>query len=217
MASPKTSNIPRASLLRLAVYLEVIEKLHHEGIAVISSEHIAKACSISAAQIRKDLTFFGEFGVRGVGYNTDKLLSSIADVLGVNRPWNCVLVGVGKLGHALLNHHDFSMRNYHIVGAFDCDEQRIGEEVAGITVQNVRCLKECAKKLRAAIGMIATPQAWAQQIAEQLADAGIRGILNFAPTRIFVPDHIFVEYADFFHNLYALSFNISMSDTENKK
>ena len=216
MVLPKTGHIPRATIQRLAVYLEVLEKLHHEGVSVISSESLAKACAVNASQIRKDLAFFGEFGVRGVGYNAANLMFSIATALSTNRPWNCVLVGVGKLGHALLNHHDFSLRSYHIVGAFDCDEERIGNVIAGITVQNVHCLKECTQELAAKIGIITTPPAWAQQVAEQLVDAGIRGILNFVPARIFVPDHVFVEYVDFFHHLYALSFNISMWEAEGK-
>lgn len=211
MVLPKTGHIPRATIQRLAVYLEVLEKLHDDGIAVISSEPLAKACGVNASQIRKDLTYFGEFGVRGVGYNIVNLMTSIAHALGADRPWNCVLVGVGKLGRALLNHRDFSRRSYHIIGAFDSDPEIIGDEVAGVTVQNVRCLKECSEALNAKIGIITTPPAWAQQVAEQLVEAGIQGILNFVPARIFTPDHVFVEYVDFFHNLYALSFNITTS------
>ncbi len=209
MAAPKTRHIPRATIQRLAIYLEVLEKLHTEGITVISSEPLAKACAVNASQIRKDLTYFGEFGVRGVGYNITNLMASIAQALGANRPWNCVLVGAGNLGRALLNHRDFSLRSYHIIGAFDCDPEKVGEEIAGITVQNVSCLRECTQALNARIGLITTPPAWAQQVAQQLVEAGIRGILNFVPARIFVPDHVFVEYVDFFHHLYALSFNIT--------
>lgn len=211
MTAPKTRHIPRATIQRLAIYLEVLEKLHIEGITVISSEPLAKACAVNASQIRKDLTYFGEFGVRGVGYNIANLMESIAQALGANRPWNCVLVGAGNLGRALLNHRDFSQRSYHIIGAFDCDPEKVGEEIAGITVQNVSCLKECTEALNARIGIITTPPAWAQQVAQQLVQAGIRGILNFVPARIFVPDHVFVEYVDFFHHLYALSFNITTS------
>ena len=211
MASPKSGHIPRATIQRLAVYLEVLEKLHDDGITVISSEPLAKACAVNASQIRKDLTYFGEFGVRGVGYNINNLLESIAEALGANQPWNCVLVGAGKLGRALLNHRDFSRRRYHIIGAFDCMPEKVGDQIGGITVQNVQSLKECAVALDAKIGIITTPPAWAQQVADQLVEAGIRGILNFVPARIFVPDHVFVEYVDFFHYLYALSFNIISS------
>ena len=216
MVASKSMHIPRATIQRLAVYLEVLEKLHHDGITVISSEPLAKACAVNASQIRKDLTYFGEFGVRGVGYNIANLMDSIAEALGANRPWNCVVVGTGKLGRALLNHRDFSLRSYHIIGAFDSDPEKIGDTISGITIQNVSCLKECTEALGARIGIITTPPAWAQLVADQLVEAGIRGILNFVPARIFVPDNVFLEYVDFFHHLYALSFNITMSEQQNR-
>ena len=216
MAPPKTAHIPRATIQRLAVYLEVLEKLHDDGITVISSEPLAKACGVNASQIRKDLTYFGEFGVRGVGYNIANLMSSIAEALGADRPWNCVVVGTGKLGRALLNHRDFSLRSYHIIGAFDSDPAKIGDSIAGITVQNVANLKESTQAMGARIGIITTPPAWAQLVADRLVEAGIRGILNFVPARIFVPDHVFLEYVDFFHHLYALSFNITTASLQNR-
>lgn len=214
MSPLRASHIPRATIQRLAVYLEVLEKLHEDGITVISSEPLAKACAVNASQIRKDLTYFGEFGVRGVGYNIANLMASISEALGADRQWNCVLVGAGKLGRALLNHRDFSIRSYHIIGAFDSDPAKIGDQICGITVQNVENLKEASAALGARIGIITTPPAWAQQVADQLVEAGIQGILNFVPARIFVPDTIFLEYVDFFHHLYALSFNIT--SVENK-
>ena len=210
----KSPHIPRATIQRLAIYLEVLEKLHDDGITVISSEPLAKACAVNASQIRKDLTYFGEFGVRGVGYNIANLMASISEALGADRPWNCVLVGAGKLGRALLNHRDFSQRSYHIIGAFDSDPEKIGDEIGGITVQNVHNLKECTEQLNARIGIITTPPAWAQQVADQLVEAGIQGILNFVPARIFVPDDVFLEYVDFFHHLYAISFNITASENK---
>jgi redox-sensing transcriptional repressor len=212
MASPKSTHIPRATIQRLAIYLEVLGKLHDDGITVISSEPLAKACAVNASQIRKDLTYFGEFGVRGVGYNIANLMESIAEALGANKPWNCVIVGAGKLGRALLNHRDFSLRSYHIIGAFDSDPDKIGDEIAGVTVQNVHRLKEYTEALDAKIGLITTPPAWAQEVADQLVEAGIQGILNFVPARIFVPDHVYLEYVDFFHHLYALSFNITNAE-----
>ena len=212
MTAPKSAHIPRATIQRLAIYLEVLEKLHGDGITIISSEPLATACGGNASQIRKDLTYFGEFGVRGVGYNITNLMASISEALGADKPWNCVLVGAGKLGQALLNHRDFSLRSYHIIGAFDSDPEKIGNEIHGITVQNVYCLKECTEALSARIGIITTPPACAQQVADQLVEAGIQGILNFVPARIFVPDHVFLEYVDFFHHLYALSFNITLAE-----
>ena len=206
----KSVNIPRATIQRLSVYLQVLEKLQLEGIEVISSEPLAKACDVNASQIRKDLTYFGEFGVRGVGYTVRDLILSITQSLGIDQRWNCVLIGVGNLGKALLSNREFAERGFNIVGAFDCDPFRIGEEVFGMEVVCSRRLKERVADLDVRIGILTTPPERAQRAANHLVDAGIRGILNYSPARIVVPDDVYVEYVDFFHHLYSLAFNISI-------
>lgn len=206
---PKNTNIPRAAIQRLSVYLQVLEKLNLDSIEVISSEPLAKACDVNASQIRKDLTYFGEFGVRGVGYNVRDLIHSITQSLGIDHQWNCVLIGVGNLGKALLSHREFAERGFNIVGAFDCDPFKIGEEVSGLEVVCTRRLKERVADLDVRIGIITTPPERAQRAANHLVDAGIKGILNYAPARISVPEDVHVEYVDFFHHLYSLAFNIS--------
>ena len=208
----KNVNIPRATIQRLSVYLQVLESLQHDGVEVISSEPLAKACDVNASQIRKDLTYFGEFGVRGVGYNVRNLILSIVQSLGLHKHWNCVLIGVGNLGKALLSHREFAVRGFNIVGAFDCDPFKIGEEVYGLEVFCTRRLKERVADLDVRIGIITTPPERAQRAANHLVEVGIKGILNYAPARIFVPDDIRVEYVDFFHHLYALSFSISVQE-----
>ena len=205
----KSVNIPRATIQRLSVYLQVLEKLQLDGTEVISSEPLARACNVNASQIRKDLTYFGEFGVRGVGYNVKDLIQSIIQSLGVDTRWNCVLIGVGNLGKALLSNREFPERGFNIVGAFDCDPFRIGEEIFGMEVVCSRRLKERIADLDVRIGIIATPPERAQRAANHLIDAGIKGILNYAPARIVAPDDVHVEYVDFFHHLYSLAFNIS--------
>ncbi len=205
----KSEHIPRATIQRLSIYLQVLENLHRGGTEVISSEPLAKACDVNASQIRKDLTYFGEFGVRGVGYNVPDLIKSITESLGIDREWNCVLIGIGNLGKALLSHREFSQRHFNIVGAFDCDPFKIGEEISGLEVVCTRRLKERVENLNVSIGIITTPPERAQRAANHLVDAGIKGILNYAPARIFVPDYVFVEYVDFFHHLYSLAFNLS--------
>ena len=133
-STTKSEHIPRATIQRLAVYVQVLENLLREGVEVISSEPLAKACNVNASQIRKDLAYFGEFGVRGVGYYVKSLIASITSALGVNREWRTVLVGVGNLGRALLNHKEFKLRGFHIVGAFDCDPFKIGERNSRVTL-----------------------------------------------------------------------------------
>ncbi len=209
----RTEKIPRATIQRLAVYLQSLERMLRDGSELISSEMLAQACDVNASQIRKDLTYFGEFGVRGVGYNIKALIQSIKQALGIDKPWNCVLVGVGNMGRALLNHREFGQRHYNIVGAFDCDPFKIGEEVNGMEVVCSRRMAEYIAGKSVQIGIITTPPERAQRAANYLVEAGIKGILNYASTHIFVPDDVFVENVDFFNHLYALSFNISQKDS----
>ena len=209
----KTEHIPRATIQRLALYVQVLESFHREGSDVLSSEVLARACNVNPSQIRKDLAYFGKFGVRGVGYFVQDLLSSIKQSLGVDRIWKCALVGVGNLGRALLRHSDFQRRGFHIVGAFDCDPFKIGEEVSGLEVICSRRLKEKVEELGIEVGLITTPPERAQRAANYLMDAGVHGIVNFAPARINVPDGVHVEYVDFFHHLYAVAFNLTL-DTQ---
>ncbi len=172
----------------------------------MSSEVLARTCDVNPSQIRKDLAYFGEFGVRGVGYHVQDLLTAIKRSLGVDRMWKCALVGVGNLGNALLRHREFKYRGFDIVAAFDCDPFKIGEEVMGLEVVCSRRLKETAKDLGIEIGLIPTPPDRAQRAANFLAEAGIKGIINFAPARISVPAGIPVEYLDFFHHCTPCAF-----------
>jgi redox-sensing transcriptional repressor len=159
--------------------VQVLESLQRDGTEVISSEPLAKACNVNASQIRKDLAYFGEFGVRGVGYYVKNLIESITSALGVDREWKTVLIGVGNLGRALLNHKEFKLRGFHIVGAFDCDPFKIGEEISGLEVVCTKRLKERVGDLGVEIGIITTPPERAQRAANHLIEAGIKGILKF--------------------------------------
>ena len=153
----KSEHIPRATIQRMAVYIQVLEGLARDGSTVVSSEALARTCSVNPSQIRKDLAYFGEFGVRGVGYYVQDLITSIKQSLGVDRVWKTALVGVGNLGRALLNHREFRLRGFHIVGAFDCDPFKIGEEVSGLEVVCTKRLKEKVADLDVEIGIITTP------------------------------------------------------------
>lgn len=212
----KSKNIPRATIKRLAVYIQVLEKLFSEGVLLISSDPLAKACDVNASQVRKDLAYFGEFGIRGVGYNVNGLVDSIRKALGINRVWNCVIVGVGNLGKAILNHPDFKLRGFNIVGAFDCDPFKIGEVVQGIEVVCTKRMKEIIPSIGGEIGIITTPPERAQRASEYLIDAGIKGILNFSPARIKAPNNVYVEYVDFFHHIYSLAFSITQDELSEK-
>lgn len=214
MSTLKSEHIPRATIQRLAIYVQVLESLRNDNVEVISSEHLARICDVNPSQIRKDLAYFGEFGVRGVGYYVQDLSTSIKKALGVDRTWNCALVGVGNLGRAILRHRIFKQRGFHIAGAFDCDPFKIGEVVSGLEVICSRRLPEKVKELSIEIGIITTPPERAQRAANYLVDANIKGIITFAPTRINVPEHITVEYVDFFHHFFNVAFNITLKERD---
>lgn len=216
MASMKNEHIPRATIERMAMYIQVLEDMARDGASIVSSETLALACSVNPSQIRKDLAYFGEFGVRGVGYHVQELIASIKRSLGIDRIWKIALVGVGNLGRALLNHRDNKRRGFHILAAFDCDPFKIGETVSGLEVLSSRRLKEKVEELGIEIGFVTTPPERAQRAADYLIEAGIKGIVNFAPARINVPEDVSVEYVDFSHHLYATAFNITLQSTNGK-
>lgn len=205
--SPKGKHIPRATVQRLATYVQVLETFTHDNIDVISSTPLAAACGVNSSQVRKDLAYFGEFGIRGVGYHVKSLIAAIKTSLGVDREWRMALIGVGNLGKALLNYGEFRSRGFNIIAIFDCDPFKIGEIVHGLEVHCTADLRQLVSQECLEIGIITTPPERAQRAAQHLMDAGITSILNYAPARLKVPDHIHVEYVDFFHYLYYLAFH----------
>ncbi len=205
----KKEKIPKVTIQRMAIYLQVLEELKTEGEDVISSSKLAELCGVNPSQIRKDLAYFGEFGVRGVGYAVEELISSIKHFLGIDKTWNCAIVGIGNLGRALIRHKGLKEKGFNIVGAFDCDPFKIGEKVGDMEIICTRRLKEKAKELNIQIGIITTPPNRAQRAANHIINAGIKAIVNFAPTRIYVPDNVIVDYVDFSTHLIYLSFNLS--------
>ncbi len=208
----KSEHIPKATIGRLAVYIQVLENMTRDGIEVVSSDKLARQCKVNPSQIRKDLAYFGEFGVRGVGYYVQELTSSIKRSLGIDRIWNCALVGVGNLGKALLKHTEFLQKGFAIKAAFDCDPDKIGSISEGKEIRCPTRLKSVAPKLNLEIGIITTPPERAQRAADHLVEAGIKGIINFAPSQIEVPDRIHVEYVNFFHHFYAAAFHLRFDD-----
>ncbi len=204
--SEKTSHIPRASIQRLAAYLQALEHLSAQGTDVVSSKDLAHACAVNPSQFRKDLAYFGEFGVRGVGYVVTDLIQALKDLLGLNTAWKCALVGVGNLGRALLRHKRFAERGFQIVAAFDCDPFKIGEVVSGNEVLCSKRLAEIVHEHGISIGIITTPPERAQRAANYLIDAGITSIITFVHARISVPEHVLVESVDFLHHFYHIAF-----------
>jgi redox-sensing transcriptional repressor len=189
----KYQKIPEATIRRLSRYSRCLEVTEQAGEEVVSSAQLANRCMVNAAQVRKDLAYFGEFGIRGVGYYVKDLLNDIKKILGSNKEWRMAVIGIGNLGSALLSYKDFLKQNYKIVAAFDIDPPkvigRVSEKLGKpVEVLHISRIKEVAKERRIEIGLITTPPSEAQNAANMLVEAEIRGVLNFAPTQIVVPE-----------------------------
>ncbi|MFH0844313.1 MAG: redox-sensing transcriptional repressor Rex [Pseudomonadota bacterium] len=205
----KVQRIPKATITRLSLYCRQLELLEFDGYRMVSSEKLAWLCQVNPAQVRKDLGYFGEFGVRGVGYDVRDLQFEIKRILAVNRDWNMAIVGVGNLGSAILRHQNFPVRGFHFVAAFDSDPQKIGKSVgSGLVIRDINDLKETIEELNIEIGVITTPSSTAQAIADLFVDANVNAILNFSPTQLQAPDSCLVESIDFTIKLDVLTYKL---------
>jgi redox-sensing transcriptional repressor len=205
----KQPKIPKATITRLSLYYRQLELLEFDGYRMVSSDKMAWLCQVNPAQVRKDLGYFGEFGVRGVGYDVRDLMQEIKEILAVNRKWKMGIVGLGHLGMALANHQYFSARGFDFVAAFDSDPQKIGQLAApDLVIQDSRKLLEAAHEKGIQIGVLATPATEAQTVANTLAEADINAILNFSRTQIQVPEGCMVEDIDLTVRLDILTYNL---------
>jgi len=205
----KFVQIPSIAITRLSVYARNLEVLDQKGVEVVSSGRLADICGVNPAQIRKDLAYFGQFGVRGVGYYVKELLFEISKILGLDKKWRLGLVGAGNLGSALLRHSQFIDRSYTFVAAFDRKPKRIGATIGGVEIAPVEAMNRLLKETGVEIGVIAVKPVWAQKAADMLVKAGIRGILNFAPIQIQCPTHVSIENVDFSLKLEVLCYRLT--------
>jgi redox-sensing transcriptional repressor len=198
--------IPEATVARLPIYLRTLMEAAENHETTISSERLAELGGVNAAKVRKDLSYLGSLGTRGVGYDIEYLVFEISRELGLTRDWGVIIVGVGNLGHALANYKGFGARGFQVVGLVDSDPSKVGEEIAGVTVRHIDDLPALAKEVGPAIGVIATTANVAQEVADRLVAAGITSILNFAPGVINVPQQVAVRKVDLSIELQILSF-----------
>nr|MBN1228368.1 redox-sensing transcriptional repressor Rex [Anaerolineae bacterium] len=190
------SPVPDIVIGRLPIYLRALKRLLSEGIEVTSSRELGRWLGISSAQIRKDLSHFGEFGKQGTGYHIGKLCGELEQILNVNREWPVALVGVGDLGRALAHYGGFSHRGFRIAQLFDNDPAKIGQKINELEIMPVNKMGNSIEEARIRVAMIATPADAAQEVADALVKAGIRAILNYAPIALIVPGDIRVQYID---------------------
>lgn len=198
--------ISDSTIRRLSKYYRTLSLLIDKNIVTISSNEIANINSITSAQVRKDLSFFGTFGKRGLGYNTEQLREQIARILGIRRTWNVALVGFGNIGHALINYQEFRKQGFHINAIFDNDQMKLGQVVEGIVINGVNDACRVVKEKNIEIVIIAVPAAFAQSTIDAFIKCGIKAFLNFAPIAIKVPDNVLVKNENMSIELEALSF-----------
>ena len=206
MSDTPRRKIPEAALGRLPVYLRILGDLAGDEIVQVSSEQLAELAAVNAAKVRKDLSYLGTYGTRGVGYDVQFLTYQIQRELGLNQSWPVVIVGAGNLGQALANFTGISERGFHVVGVVDKDESKLGTVVGGVRVRHADDLAAIVQAQKVAIGIIATPAQHAQEAADSLVRAGVGSIMNFAPTVLSVPRDVNVRKVDLALELQILSY-----------
>ena len=199
-------SIPEATVGRLPVYLRALVDLAEAGAGVVSSDELAEAAGVNSAKVRKDLSHLGSYGTRGVGYDVAYLLHQVRRELGLTQHWPIAIIGIGNLGHALANYGGFAERGFRVSALVDADPARVGERIGELEISSVEDLPRLVGELDVAIGVIATPAGAAQEAADRLVDAGVRSILNFAPTTIAVPAGVSVRKVDLAVELQILAF-----------
>ena len=200
--------IPEATVARLPVYLRALITLTERGIATCSSEELATAAGVNSAKLRKDLSYLGSYGTRGVGYDVEYLRYQIAREIGVTQDWPVVIVGIGNLGHALANYSGFRSRGFRIVALLDADPARLGDRLGDMCIRGFDDIEALVADHGVAIGVIATPAAAAQDVCDRLVGAGVTSILNFAPTVLNVPDGVDVRKVDLSIELQILAYHV---------
>ncbi|MFH1772378.1 MAG: redox-sensing transcriptional repressor Rex [Candidatus Omnitrophota bacterium] len=204
--STHKNNFSSETIKRLSLYLRGLRKLHIEGKEVISSRVITKLLNVTPDQFRKDLSFFGGFGKRGVGYKVNRLIKEIETILGVNKEWPIVLTGAGRLGSALLAFEGFRQFNLKITHALDCDKRKIGKTLNGVKIEDINNIDKILRNNKIRISIISTPPENAQEVASKLCACGIKGILNFSPIILRVPDDVWVSNVDMATELESIIF-----------
>jgi len=205
----RLTKIPEMTIRRLSIYTRCLLQLEEDGVKTISSQELAERFNLNSAQVRKDLAYFGEFGVRGIGYYVSSLKAELQRILGLDREWPVALVGLGNLGSALFHYKGFSRQGFRIAIVFDDDPAKAGREIGGVPIVSTRDVAREVKARAIQIAVIAVPADAAQGVADQLVAAGIKAVLNFAPARLRVPKDARLKNVDLSIELETLSFYLA--------
>jgi redox-sensing transcriptional repressor len=201
-----TRTIPEATVGRLPVYLRALVEMAERGSSTTSSGHLADAAGVNSAKVRKDLSYLGSYGTRGVGYDVAYLIHQVRRELGLTQHWPVLIAGAGNLGRALANYKGFAERGFRIVALVDAAPEKVGERIGQFTIEEVERLDEIVSRDGVVIGVICTPAGAAQEVADRMVAAGLRSILNFAPAMITVPGHVSVRKVDLSIELQILAY-----------
>ncbi len=212
----KTEKISELTTNRLSIYLRCLNEMSSEGIKTVSSDKLAKRFHLNSAQIRKDLACFGEFGVRGVGYYVDDLRNQITTILGLDKNHRVAIIGAGRLGMALADYYGFRQTNFDVAALFDTDSAKIGKSVGELKVFDIRDFKKIIKRFDIDVAVIAVPAQFAQKVLESVEKAGIKAIMNFAPTPLKVDKSIKLKTIDLTISLESLSYFLAQPPVNGK-
>ena len=201
--------ISESTVRRLSLYLQYLEQTRDQGRTTVSSEELARRSGATSAQVRKDLSFFGSFGKRGMGYEVPELVTRLREILGLERAYRVVLVGAGKIGGALVHYEGFRRRGFEVSAIYDRDPKKIGSRSNGLVVRDVKQLEADLKKEPTDIGIVVTPGEAAQEVADRLVRAGVKALLNFAPVQLKVPRDVEVKTVNMAQELEALSYSLA--------
>jgi redox-sensing transcriptional repressor len=213
---PGDARLSRASVQRFSLYLRHLQRFVREGVQTVSSGQLAEILDLSDAQVRKDLAYLGNLGQPGIGYPAQELIAALRHRLGIDRTWATVVVGIGNLARALLRHRGFEQQGFQFVALFDADPHKIGQKIEGLEVHDPRRMAEVVAELQAVLAVVAVPAEAAQGVTDALVAAGIRGILNFAPTVVRLPEGVSLVSVDLAVQLEQLAFLVQLNQGSDK-
>lgn len=213
----RPESVPNPAVRRLSLYLRQLEDFARKGRRTISSKQLGQSLNLTDAQVRKDLAYFGQFGHPGIGYRVDDLIAQVRRILGTDKVWNVLLVGAGNLGRALMSYKGFDAKGFHLVAVFDNDPAKVGKKQGLFVVEPLSELGAVIGRESIRLAMLAVPADVAQEIADKLVEAGIRGLLNFAPVSLTVPADVALNAVDLAVQMEQLSFQVNVPDGQGER
>ena len=207
--APVVKRIAESTVRRLSIYLRFLEEFENRGSTTVSSEELARRGGTTSAQVRKDLSFFGSFGKRGLGYSVPELSTALREILGLGREWRVVIIGAGKIGAALAQYRGFRQRGFNILAVYDSNPEKIGRTLEGIEIRDINRFEQDVARDRPEIAVIAIPGEGAQEVLDRIVRTGIKAVLNFAPVQLQAPPDVTVRTVNMAMELEALSFALT--------